>query len=160
MVRQSATGDKPANAIYSELWNATKGACDLAASIGNRGRLIPVVGTWEPGFPDHPEHKGSPIPCDRVLTQPTVRDSKTSTPYGNGLLTLRPSATRDSESFAPNRARWKGSFRTPKGTAAKQSHRPHGVAHRKPHETLGKTKKRLEGHSRRFQLTGRAAIVR
>ena len=75
MVRQSATGDKPANVIDSELWNATKSACDLAASIRNRGRLIPVVGTWEPGFPDHPEHNGSPIPCDRVLNHATVRDS-------------------------------------------------------------------------------------
>jgi hypothetical protein len=69
-----------------------------------------------------------------------VRRSKTSTPKGNGLLTPRPAPTRESESFAPNRTHRKGTFRSPKGTAAKQRQRLRGVGCRKPHEIQWKRK--------------------
>ena len=91
---------------------------------------------------------------------PAVRNSKTSTPKGNGVLTPQPAPTRESETFGPNHAHRRLTFRTPKGTEAKQRHLTFWVARRKPHETLGKTKKRREGYSRRFLLTGRAAKVR
>ena len=69
------------------------------------------------------------------------RALKTSTPKGNCVLTPRPRPGRESESFDGNRTRWTRPFRTPAGTAAKQRHLTFWVARRKPHETLGKTKK-------------------
>ena len=91
---------------------------------------------------------------------PISRYPKTSTPEGNRVLTPQPAPTRESESFAGNHAHRRCTFRTPKGTAAKQRHLTSGVEYRKPRKTLGKTKKRREGHSRRFLLTWLSAKVR
>ena len=41
-------------------WDSDKVCeCDVADKLGERGRLVPNVGPWDPSFPDHPEHKGT-----------------------------------------------------------------------------------------------------
>lgn len=75
-----------------------------------------------------------------------------STPKGNCVLTPRPAPTRESETFGPNRTRWRGTFRTSEGTAAKQRHLTFWVASRKQHEILGINAKTPRGTLSAFSV--------
>ena len=83
---------------------------------------------------------------------PISRYPKTSTPEGNRVLTPQPAPTRESESFAGNHAHRRCTFRTPKGTAAKQRHLTSGVEYRKPRKTLGINAKTPRGTLSAFSV--------
>ena len=60
---RAGPGDKLAHQLNGEPWGAVNGVdcpCDLADTLGEQGRLVPLVGPWDPSFPDHPEHRGKP----------------------------------------------------------------------------------------------------
>ena len=85
------------------------------------------------------EARGSEVMRSRRLMfcLPISRYPKTSTPEGNRVLTPQPAPTRESESFARNRARGRCSIGIRNPTRAEQREYAPSGGCRKPRKTLG-----------------------